>query len=56
VAASAGITPGTLVLEVNRQPVTSAQAFYDALESSANKRAVLLVRAGDAQRYVVLNW
>jgi serine protease Do len=55
-AASVGISPGTVVLEVNREAVSSADAFYAAIERSANKRAVLLVRSGNAQRYVVLNW
>ncbi|MEQ8858112.1 MAG: DegQ family serine endoprotease [Pseudomonadales bacterium] len=55
-AARVGITPGTVVLQVNRQTVASAEAFYQAIESSTNRRAVLLVRSGDAQQYVVLNW
>ena len=45
-----------MILEVNRQPVDSAEAFYAMIERSENDRAVLLVRAGDAQQYLVLNW
>ncbi len=55
-AARTGITPGTLVLQVNRKPVNTAEAFYAAIEASANNRAVLLIRSGDSQQYVVLNW
>jgi serine protease Do len=55
-AAAAGITPGNVVLEVNRQPVGSTGQFHAAIESSAENRAVLLVRSRQGQRYVVLNW
>ncbi len=55
-AARAGITPGTLILQVDRQPVASAAEFYAAIESAEDDRAVLLVRSRNAQRYVVLNW
>lgn len=55
-AARTGIRPGTLILQVNRQPVNSAEAFYQAIEASPNDRAVLLVRAGNVQQYVVLRW
>jgi serine protease Do len=55
-AAAAGLTPGTIILQVNRQPVTSADSFSQAIEASATNRAMLLVRTGEAQRYVVLDW
>ena len=55
-AAEAGLARGAVILEVNRQPVDSAESFYSLIERSENDRAVLLVRAGDAQQYVVLNW
>jgi serine protease Do len=55
-AAAAGLTPGTLILQVNRQPVASAEAFNRAIEASTTNRAMLLVRVGDAQRYVVVSW
>jgi serine protease Do len=54
--ATAGLTPGTVILQVNRQPVTSAEEFNRAIEGSTTNRAMLLVRVGDAQRYVVLSW
>jgi serine protease Do len=55
-AARAGLRPGNVILEVNRQPVDSAEAFHQAMENSPDNRAVLLVRAGNAQQYVVLRW
>lgn len=55
-AAEAGLARGAVILEVNRQAVNSAEAFYAMIERSENDRAVLLVRAGDAQQYLVLNW
>lgn len=56
VASIAGIDTGDVILQVNRQPVNSVAAFNSAVRKSDNKRALLLVRSGDAQRYVVLNW
>jgi serine protease Do len=57
VAAMAGIEPGSIVLQVNREPVTSAAEFARALKKSAKeKRVLLLVRKDDMQRYVALSW
>jgi serine protease Do len=57
VAALAGITPGTLILQVNRQPVGDAAAFRRAVELAASERRVLLlVRKDGGQRFVVLSW
>jgi serine protease Do len=55
-AARAGIIPGTVILEVNRMPVGNAEAFYSAIENSPDSRALLLLRAGGGQQYVVLSW
>lgn len=55
-AARAGIRPGTVILEVDREPVASAADFYAAIETAQDDRAVLLVRSRNAQRYVVLRW
>jgi serine protease Do len=55
-AAAAGVTPGTVILQVNRQPVADADAFNRAIEASTTNRAMLLVRVGNAQRYVVVSW
>ncbi len=57
IAALAGIQIGTVILEVNRSPVDSATTFNQLIEeSSRDKRALLLLRANEGQRYVVLNW
>ena len=57
IGAQAGIAPGSVILQVNRKAVTSATEFQRLLrQSSAEKRVLLLVRQGDAQRYVVLRW
>lgn len=55
-AARNGFQPGTVILQVNQVPVNDAEAFYEAVENSPDNRAVLLVRSGNAQQYVVLNW
>ncbi len=56
-AAMVGIKPGTVIIEVDRQPVRSAAEFKSLVKkSSEDKRILLLMREGDAQRYVVLSW
>jgi serine protease Do len=57
VAAQAGITPGTLILQVNREPVADAAAFGRAVkQAAAEKRVLLLIRKNGAQQFVVLSW
>ena len=56
VAAQAGIEPGTLILQVNQQPVKDAASFKQAIEHSPDKRALLLLRKGSRQQFLVLNW
>lgn len=57
IAAMAGIKPGAIILQVNRKEVRSASEFQRAVkESSGDKRVLLLVREGDTQRFVALNW
>jgi serine protease Do len=57
VAEVAGIKIGDVILQVNRKPVDSAQAFNRAIgDSRQGKRALLLIASGDMQRYVVLSW
>ena len=57
VAARAGIRPGMVILQVDRKPVASAEAFERAVaESTADKRLLLLLKRGDVQQYVVLSW
>jgi serine protease Do len=55
-AAVAGIEPGTLVLRVNRQPVSNAAEFRERLADGPPGRALLLVRQDGAQRFVALSW
>ncbi len=56
VANMAGIRPGTLILEVNRQPVNSARAFARAINASGNQRALLLLQRDGMTQFVVLSW
>jgi serine protease Do len=56
VAAAAGLEPGTLILQVNREPVRDAEQFRRAMEQSPGKRALLLVRRDGAQQFLVLSW
>ncbi len=55
-ADQAGLAAGNVVLEVNRTPIDSVEDFFEAIQNSANQRAVLLVRSRNAQLYVVLRW
>jgi len=56
IAALAGIEPGTMILQVNREPVTDAADFKRAIDQTPNKRALLLVRKDGMQRFVALRW
>ena len=57
IAAMAGISAGTVILQVNQKPVKSAAQFNRAVkENSGKKRLLLLVRTGDMQQYLVLSW
>lgn len=56
VATMAGISRGSVILEVNRKTVNSAAEFDQAVKSSANNKVLLLVRDNDVSRYVVLSW
>jgi serine protease Do len=54
-AERAGIQPGSLIKEVNRQPIKNTQDFENALKESSGKKAILLlVRDGEMSRYVAL--
>lgn len=56
VAALAGIDVGTVILQVNREPVQHAAGFKQAIEQSPKDRALLLIRQGGTQRFLVLDW
>ena len=57
IAAIAGIRTGTIILQVDQEPVTDAAGFRRAVKkSSDDNRVLLLVSQGEMQRYVVLRW
>jgi serine protease Do len=55
-AARAGIKPGMLIKEVNRQPVNNPREFEEAIQKGPeNQAALLLVQDGQSSRYVALD-
>ena len=57
VAALAGIDAGTIVLQVNRKPVRTADEFSREIDrADKDKGVLLLIRSGEMQRYVLLSW
>ena len=54
VADRAGIRPGMLIQQVDRQTVSDVSQFRDALEASKGNRVLLLVRDDRAAHFVVL--
>jgi serine protease Do len=57
IAAVAGIEPGTLILQVNREWVKSVADFQQAVRAGRETgRVLLLVRKDEMQRFVVLSW
>ena len=57
IAARAGIDIGTVILQVDRNTVITAEEFVQALEkSSDDKQVLLLIKKADMQRYVILKW
>jgi serine protease Do len=56
IADLAGITPGALIIEVNRKPVENTKSFKEAIEEAAKVKAILLrIKQGRAIVFVVLN-
>jgi len=54
-AARKGITPGMLIMEVNRQPVKNTKEFYKAIEKATEKaKILLLINDGRYYHLVVL--
>jgi serine protease Do len=56
VATMAGISRGSVILEVNRKAVNTAAEFNETVKSSVNNKVLLLVRDDEMSRYVVLSW
>jgi serine protease Do len=55
-AARAGIRPGALIKEVNRQPITDPSDLKSALKKGTrNDTALLLVQEGEGTRYVAVD-
>jgi len=56
VAAVAGIQPGMLIQEVNRQPVHNIEEFEQAVEKTkSNSLLLLLIKDRNGSRYIALN-
>ena len=53
-AAEAGVRPGDLIQEVNRQPVRSAKDFATAVERAGNGDLVVLVNRAGGTAYLVI--
>jgi serine protease Do len=53
-AAEAGVRPGDVVQELNRQPVRTAQDFARGVDQAANRSLVMLVNRGGNPAYVVI--
>ena len=57
IAASAGIQPGSVIVQVNRKAIKSAEDFKSEVrKSSASKRILLLVRKNNMQQFIALSW
>jgi serine protease Do len=55
IAEIAGITPGALIMEVNRKPVENTKSFKQAIEDAAKEDAVLLrIKQGQAVVFLVM--
>ncbi len=55
VAYRKGVREGMLIMTVDRKPVTSVEEYRDATKDASLKKGVLLkLRAGDSNRYLVL--
>jgi serine protease Do len=55
-AAEAGIREGDIILEVNRQPVTSVQEVKDVLsQTEAQDALLLLVKRGESSLFVAMS-
>jgi serine protease Do len=53
-AASAGLQPGDVILEINREPVTTADEAIERSQNLKSQRTLLRVWSRGASRYVVL--
>jgi serine protease Do len=51
----AGLAPGDVILELNKQPVAGVQEFREAFNKAGQKSVLLLVYREGRTRYVVLS-
>ena len=57
IAASAGIQPGSVIVQANRVAIKNAEDFKSEVrKSSASKRILLLVRKNNMQQFLALSW
>jgi serine protease Do len=56
IAARAGLQPGTVILQVNREPVGDAAEFKRAIAQGSANRVLLLIRKDGMQQFLVLSW
>jgi serine protease Do len=57
VASMAGIEPGSVILQVNKQPVNTAGQFASLVNTAGEaRRVLLLVSRRGATQYIVLRW
>lgn len=57
IAASAGIQPGSIIVQLNRKPIASAEDFKrEVKKSSASKRILLLISKNNMQQFLALSW
>jgi serine protease Do len=54
-AASAGIRPGMLIVEIDRKAVTGAKDFEKAFANRPDKPVLLLVKDAQGSRYVAID-
>jgi S1-C subfamily serine protease len=53
-AADAGIQPGDIIQEVNRQPVQSVDDLRTAVRKSSDRPALVLVQRGERSIYLTV--
>ncbi|MDT8452708.1 MAG: DegQ family serine endoprotease [Gammaproteobacteria bacterium] len=57
VAALAGINVGTIILQVNHKSIATAEEFaHEITKADKSRPILLLIRFGEVQRYVSLDW
>lgn len=54
-AASAGLQPGDIILEINRQPVTNAEEAIEQSRQAKDDRTLLRVWSRGGSRYIVVD-